>query len=162
MATHLLVWLVLLSVYHKLSSTACGNVEISFTGKKHCKFCKMYLNNIHFNKFSIRRVPFKSKLSDECLLIIKDIFNFRCERVTKHGCEWNYNGQGLQYELLAGPLFIVIYTLAGIPLGLWADVYNRKKLLGAAVIFWSTMTILMGLVKEYWQLAILRFGLGIG
>ncbi|KAK2143591.1 hypothetical protein LSH36_829g00010 [Paralvinella palmiformis] len=85
-----------------------------------------------------------------------------CASVPNNTCEWNYNGQGLQYELLAGPLFIVIYTLAGIPLGLWADVYNRKKLLGVAVVFWSVMTILMGLVNEYWQMAVLRFGLGIG
>ena len=80
----------------------------------------------------------------------------------KHPCEWNYNGQGFQYQVLAGPIFIVIYTLMGIPLGFLADASNRKALLGICVFFWSVMTLLMGLVHEYWQLVVLRFGLGIG
>lgn len=90
----------------------------------------------------------------------------RCSAIVdKHGqqeCEWNYNGQGFQYQLLAGPIFIVIYTLVGIPLGFLSDLYNRKALLAICVTFWSLMTLLSGLVQEYWQLALLRFGLGIG
>ena len=77
-------------------------------------------------------------------------------------CMWNYNGQGFQYELLAGPIFIVIYTFAGIPVAFLADMYNRKNLLAIAVTFWSLMTGLTGFVQEYWQLALLRFGLGVG
>lgn len=77
-------------------------------------------------------------------------------------CEWNYNGQGFEYQVLAGPIFIVVYTFAGIFLGLAADIYNRKILLAICVIFWSVMTVLTGAVNQYWQLVILRFGLGIG
>lgn len=77
-------------------------------------------------------------------------------------CEWNYNGQGIEYEILAGPVFIVVYTIAGIPLGFLADVYNRKNILAVLLTFWSLMTVLTGLSKEYWHLVILRFALGIG
>ena len=77
-------------------------------------------------------------------------------------CEWNYNGQGFEYQVLAGPIFIVVYTLMGIGLGLAADLYNRRTLLAVCLIFWSVMTGLTGAVTEYWQLVILRFGLGIG
>jgi len=40
-------------------------------------------------------------------------------------CEWNYNGLGLDYQILAGPSFILVYTIVGIILGVAADRYNR-------------------------------------
>ena len=81
---------------------------------------------------------------------------------TTHVCQYNYNGNGFQYQLLAGPIFIVVYTFAGIPLGYLADITNRKNLLAICLIFWSAMTLLTGFATEYWHLALLRFGLGIG
>ncbi|XP_033729756.1 LOW QUALITY PROTEIN: MFS-type efflux pump MSMEG_3705-like [Pecten maximus] len=77
-------------------------------------------------------------------------------------CEWNYNGQGLLYQIIAGPVFIVIFTFSGIFVGFMADKYNRKNLLAICCVFWSVMTLLMGFVEEYWQLALLRFGQGLG
>ena len=75
---------------------------------------------------------------------------------------WDYNGQGLEYQILAGPVFILVYTFAGIFISFAADMYNRKNLLAVCLIFWSVATILTGLVKEYWQLVLLRFLLGFG
>ncbi|XP_005094596.1 protein spinster homolog 1 isoform X2 [Aplysia californica] len=77
-------------------------------------------------------------------------------------CRWDYNGQGWDYQILAGPVFILIYTFSGIFIGFAADQYNRKLLLAFCLAFWSAMTLLTGFVKEYWQLAILRFALGLG
>ncbi|ELU06601.1 hypothetical protein CAPTEDRAFT_220111 [Capitella teleta] len=77
-------------------------------------------------------------------------------------CAWDYNGQGFEYELLAGPIFIVVFTFVGIPISFVADIYNRKNMLAIAVTFWSLMAGLTGFVTEYWQLALLRFGLGAG
>ncbi|KAL4218887.1 hypothetical protein ACF0H5_021475 [Mactra antiquata] len=79
-----------------------------------------------------------------------------------HVCDWNYNGQGFEYEILAGPVFIVIFTFGGIFIGFAADRYNRKILLASCLIFWSVMTLLTGFVQNYWQLVLLRFGLGFG
>ena len=80
-----------------------------------------------------------------------------------HGvCKWDYNGQGLQYEILAGPAFIVVYTLAGIPLSVVADFSNRRNLLVVSLAVWSLMTLLTGFVNTYWQLVVTRFLLGIG
>ncbi|XP_072045497.1 MFS-type efflux pump MSMEG_3705-like [Amphiura filiformis] len=76
-------------------------------------------------------------------------------------CDYNYNGNGFQYQLLVGPIFIVIYTFSGIPLGYAADLTNRKNLLAFCLIMWSAMTLLTGFATEYWHLAVLRFGLGI-
>lgn len=77
-------------------------------------------------------------------------------------CKWDYNGQGLEYQLVAGPVFIVIYTFSGIFISFAADKYNRKVMLASCLVIWSTMTLLTGFVNSYWQIVILRFGLGIG
>ncbi|CAG2221727.1 unnamed protein product [Mytilus edulis] len=77
-------------------------------------------------------------------------------------CKWDYNGQGLEYQLVAGPVFIVIYTFSGIFISFAADKYNRKVMLASCLLIWSTMTLLTGFVNSYWQIVILRFGLGIG
>ena len=42
------------------------------------------------------------------------------------GCKWDYTGTGTQYDLLAGPIFVLVFTIAGVPLGIAADLYNRK------------------------------------
>lgn len=90
----------------------------------------------------------------------------RCDATTDFNgtkiCAWDYNGQGFEYELLAGPIFIVVFTFVGIPISFVADIYNRKNMLAIAVTFWSLMAGLTGFVTEYWQLALLRFGLGAG
>lgn len=77
-------------------------------------------------------------------------------------CKWDYSGQGWDYQILAGPVFILIYTVAGIFIGLAADHWNRKLMLSACLILWSAATLFHGLVTEYWQLAIVRFMLGLG
>ncbi|XP_041370209.1 MFS-type efflux pump MSMEG_3705-like isoform X2 [Gigantopelta aegis] len=90
----------------------------------------------------------------------------RCDAISNvngsHVCKFDYNGQGWDYQILAGPVFILIYTFMGILIGFAADIYNRKVLLAICLIFWSAMTLLTGFVTHYWQLVILRFGLGMG
>ncbi|MBN3299814.1 SPNS1 protein, partial [Amia calva] len=77
-------------------------------------------------------------------------------------CKWDYNGNGWEYQIMAGPIFILIYTFMGIFIGFLADAANRKNLLAISLLFWSLMTFLMGFVWEYWHLVMLRFGQGIG
>lgn len=96
------------------------------------------------------------------------ILHFSCRNATSnltHAaglCYYDYNGQGLEYQIVAGPAFTVIYTFGGIFISYAAEKYNRKAMLAACLMFWSVMTLLTGFVKEYWQLVILRFGLGFG
>ena len=65
------------------------------------------------------------------------------------------------YQLLAGPVFIVVYSVSGVVLAVAADAYNRVTLLAVCLALWSAVTLLTGAVSAYWQLAVLRFGLGI-
>ena len=37
------------------------------------------------------------------------------------GCEYLENGQGMDYQILAGPTFVVIFTISGIVMGYLAD-----------------------------------------
>lgn len=77
-------------------------------------------------------------------------------------CEWNYNGLGLDYQFLAGPSFIAVYTIVGVVLGIAADRYNRSRLLAISMLISSLSVILMGATDHYWQLVLLRIMLATG
>ncbi|PIK45432.1 hypothetical protein BSL78_17707 [Apostichopus japonicus] len=77
-------------------------------------------------------------------------------------CYYDYTGLGWEYQVLAGPIFIVVYTFSGIVLGYAADISNRKNLLATCLAIWSTVTVLTGFAQQYWHLILLRFALGIG
>lgn len=58
-------------------------------------------------------------LSDKYLDIV-----LRCESLTLNGtryCEWGYNGLGIDYQVLAGPAFMAVFTVVGVLLGVVAD-----------------------------------------
>ena len=46
-------------------------------------------------------------------------FQAGCEAVG--GCVWCFSGQGWQYQVLAGPGFIVMFTISGVIMGYLAD-----------------------------------------
>lgn len=84
---------------------------------------------------------------------------FSCVSLAVKGtsyCEWNYNGLGIEYQILAGPTFILIFTIAGVFMGLAADRYHRVKMLTARTFVFAIAIILQAFVKEYWQLVVLR------
>ena len=84
----------------------------------------------------------------------------RCEFDTS--CVWEYSGQGLEFQLLAGPSFIVMFTVSGVVMGWLADKIHRPRLLALATAIFSTSCILMGVANEFWQLVVLRMGIALG
>jgi MFS family permease len=60
------------------------------------------------------------------------------------------------------PAFIVLYAVAGIPLGLWADVGRRTRILALGVAVWSLLTACSGLAWSFWSLFVMRLGVGVG
>lgn len=68
----------------------------------------------------------------------------------------------LQVSLLVGLSFSTLYSLSCLPFGFAADRVNRSRLLGGAVVCWSSMSVLCGFAGSYWQLFAGRAGLGIG
>ncbi|MFN0102962.1 MAG: spinster family MFS transporter [Bryobacteraceae bacterium] len=63
---------------------------------------------------------------------------------------------------LMGSVFIWIYAVIGVPLGLVADRWSRKWLLLAGLAVWSSMTALGGLVNSFAWMLVTRLGVGIG
>jgi predicted MFS family arabinose efflux permease len=50
----------------------------------------------------------------------------------------------------------------GVPAAMLADRSNRVRLVGGACIVWSVFTAACGLAGNFWQLALARFGVGVG
>jgi MFS family permease len=67
-----------------------------------------------------------------------------------------------QMSLLIGFSFALFYSVLGLPFGRLADSISRPKLIIAGMFTWSLMTGGCGLVSSYWQLFLLRMGVGIG
>lgn len=67
-----------------------------------------------------------------------------------------------QISYLMGLSFAVFYTLFGIPLGWLADRKSRRGIISLGVTFWSLMTAGCGITKNFWQLAFMRMGVGVG
>jgi MFS family permease len=57
---------------------------------------------------------------------------------------------------------IVLYALVGLPLGRLADSRSRKRLLGAGVAVWASLTGLGGLARTYTTLLFSRLGVYVG
>lgn len=98
-----------------------------------------------------------TKHKDLCNSVLSNITN---ERI----CKYDYNGQGIEYQLVSGPVFNLVFTSTGIIISIFADKFRKKRvfILAGCLVLWSTTTLLTGFVTEFWQLALFRFGLGIG
>jgi MFS family permease len=67
-----------------------------------------------------------------------------------------------QMSILSGLAFVLFYTLFGIPIARWADKWIRKTILAMGLVGWSIMTMACGLAGNFWQMALVRAGVGIG
>ena len=61
-----------------------------------------------------------------------------------------------------GTAFTLFYAAVGLPLGRWADIGSRSKLLGIGVTIWSLATAASGAAFNYWSLFAARMGVGFG
>lgn len=63
---------------------------------------------------------------------------------------------------LLGSAFLLVYAVATIPFGVWADRGVRKTVVGVGVTLWSLATLFTGLARNYVQLFVARAVLGVG
>jgi MFS family permease len=61
-----------------------------------------------------------------------------------------------QMGLLNGFVFTSVYIIAGVPIARWVDSGSRRNVLVICMVGWSVATILCGLTRNYWQLALAR------
>ncbi len=67
-----------------------------------------------------------------------------------------------QLGLLQGTGFVILYTVAAVPLGRMADSLNRRNLIIAGMVLWSIATMLCGLANSFGSLFLARIGVGFG
>jgi len=67
-----------------------------------------------------------------------------------------------QLGLLSGLAFSLFYATLGLPIAYLADRYNRKRIIIAALVLFSSMTYACGLAQNYFQLLLARIGVGVG
>jgi len=66
------------------------------------------------------------------------------------------------FGLLTGLCFALFYAVLGVPAAMLADRSNRVRLVAGACAVWSAFSAACGLAGNFWQLALARFGVGIG
>jgi MFS transporter, Spinster family, sphingosine-1-phosphate transporter len=63
---------------------------------------------------------------------------------------------------LLGSAFLLVYAVAAVPFGFWADRGVRKTVVAAGVAIWSLATLFTGFARSFPQLFVSRAVLGIG
>jgi len=67
-----------------------------------------------------------------------------------------------QLGLLTGLSFALFYAIMGVPAAMLADRHHRVRLVAAACLMWSFFTGACGSAQSFVQLALARFGVGVG
>ena len=67
-----------------------------------------------------------------------------------------------QFGLLTGLSFALFYAMMGVPFAMAADRWHRVRLIAAACALWSVFTAACGVAQNFVQLAMARFGVGVG
>ena len=67
-----------------------------------------------------------------------------------------------QFGLLTGLSFALFYAVMGLPVAWLADRWRRVPIIAAACLLWSLATALCGFAGNFTQLAMARFGVGVG
>lgn len=68
----------------------------------------------------------------------------------------------LQLGLLQGLSFALLYSLLGVPFARLAERRSRVRILAAATFAWSALTVACGAAANYWQMLLVRVGVGVG
>ncbi len=59
-------------------------------------------------------------------------------------------------------IFALFYAIAGIPIAWLADRKSRKYILAIGIFFWSAMTMVSGLTRNFAIITLARIGVGVG
>ena len=63
---------------------------------------------------------------------------------------------------LLGTAFVLVYAIAGIPLGRFADRARRTRVLAGGVFAWSLLTAIGGAASSFTSMFLYRLGVGVG
>lgn len=61
-----------------------------------------------------------------------------------------------------GSAYVIVLSLAALPLGVIGDLRSRRAVIAVGVSLWSVFTSLGGAVRSFWQLFLCRAAVGVG
>jgi predicted MFS family arabinose efflux permease len=64
--------------------------------------------------------------------------------------------------LLTGFSFALFHAVVGIPIARLSDRHSRRDIISVSLLFFSAMTLVCGMVVNFWQLVLARIGVGVG
>jgi predicted MFS family arabinose efflux permease len=98
------------------------------------------------------------------LLFGVNLVNFYDRQVLGAVAEPLKQDWGLSDEQIGwlGTAFTLLYAVAGVPFGRWADTSRRTWILAGGIGFWSVLTTASGLAWSFWSLFLIRLGVGVG
>jgi MFS family permease len=99
------------------------------------------------------------------VLVIVYVFNFidrNILSILSQDIQADLGASDAEMGFLYGTVFAVFYSIFGIPLARFADVWVRRSLISMGLLFWSAMTALSGFARSFPVLAACRIGVGIG
>ncbi len=98
------------------------------------------------------------------LLLLANLLNFfdrSLPAVVAEPIRLEFGLSDLQLGLLS-TVFVVVYAIAGLPLGRMADTRSRRTVLVWGLVVWSLFTGFGGLAWSFISLLVIRIGVGIG
>jgi MFS family permease len=67
-----------------------------------------------------------------------------------------------QYAVLTGSIFVLFYSVSGVPISIAGDLINHWMILCGSILLTAFSTFFMGFATEFWGLAVCRAFQGIG
>jgi MFS family permease len=61
-----------------------------------------------------------------------------------------------------GTAFTLLYAAVGVPFGRLSDRLTRTRILAVGLFVWSLLTAASGLARTFWQMFVVRLGVGVG
>ncbi|ODM94927.1 Protein spinster 2, partial [Orchesella cincta] len=77
-------------------------------------------------------------------------------------CHWDWTGLGGEYQFLAGPSFMAMFTIASILWGILADKYDRVYILFSSSLLFSLALVFTSVSTRFWHLVVFRMMLAVG
>lgn len=99
------------------------------------------------------------------VLVIAYVFNFidrQLMTILLEPIKAEFGASDTAMGFLSGFAFALFYAFLGLPVARLADAWSRRNVLAASMVIWSAMTALCGAATGFWQMALLRVGVGVG
>lgn len=99
------------------------------------------------------------------LLLVVYVFNQMDRRVFNllmEPIKQQFSLTDTQLGLVAGPALVLLYSCLGVPVARWADRSRRVTIMSVAIATWSVVATLTAAVIQFWQLVLVRIGVGVG